>query len=85
MDPGGEVRGRVTDGQGRLVSRGKIFYWAGEKGFGVPLQADGTYLLEGLRLGKVRISVRAENFPEMFQEALVLPGTTTRLNFVLSP
>jgi len=85
LEAGGEVGGKVTDGQGRPISGGKVFCWVGEKGFGVPLRIDGTYLLEGLKPGKYRVSVRAENFPEKFQEAHVTPGSAVKLDFVLSP
>jgi len=85
LEAGGKVGGRVSDGQGRSVSRRKVFCWVGEKGFGVPLGTDGTYLLEGLRPGRYRVSVRGENFPERFQEAHVTPGSTVNLDFVISP
>ena len=85
LEAGGEVGGKVTDGQGTPISRGKAFYWVGERGFGVPLRADGTFLLEGLKPGRYRVSVRAENFPEKFQEAHVTAGSVAQLDFVLSP
>lgn len=85
LEAGGEVGGKVTDREGRPISQGKVFYWVEGKGLGVPLRKDGTYLLEGLRTGRYKISVRADGFPETFQEASVLPGRVVELNFVLSP
>jgi hypothetical protein len=85
LDPGGEVRGKVRDRQGRPIVRGKVFYWVGGKGFGVPLNQDGTYLLEGLKPGRYKFSVWSENHPEAFQEASVAPGSSVELDFVLSP
>jgi len=83
LEPGGEVRGRVKDQQGRPIGQGKVFYWVGGKGLGVPLNPDGSYLLEGLRPGKYRFSVRAEHFTEAFQEASVTAGSCLELDFVL--
>jgi len=85
LEPGGEVRGKVRDWQGRPIVKGKVFCWVGGKGLGVPLNQDGTYLLEGLKPGRYKISVRSENYSEAFQEASVAPGSSVELDFVLSP
>jgi hypothetical protein len=85
LEPGGEVKGRVKGRDGKPIAQGKVLYWVGGKGTGVPLNPDGTYLLEGLRPGRYKFSVRAQDFPETFHEALVVPGSCLELDFVLSP
>ena len=84
LEEGGDVAGRVVDREGRPITRGNVFYWTEGKGLGVPLQKDGTYLLEGLKPGRYRFSVRGEGYPEVNRESSVTSGSTLTLDFTLS-
>jgi len=85
LEPGGEVKGKVKDRLGRAVFRGKVVWWRGDRGIGVPLHQDGSYGLEGLPPGRHSLSVQAEGFSEVIQEVEVLAGSCQELDFVLSP
>jgi hypothetical protein len=56
---GGVIKGKVYDGAGRIVQEGDVFYQDGNKSFGVPLDTDGTYRIEGLTPGQYKVSVTA--------------------------
>jgi hypothetical protein len=59
LAPGGVIKGKVTDASGRAVPEGDVFYREGTTSFGVPLEQDGTYRIEGLAPGHYRVSVTA--------------------------
>ena len=55
--PGGTIKGKVTDGGGRVIDDGDVFYREGNTSFGVPIERDGTYRIEGLVPGEYKVSV----------------------------
>ncbi len=55
--PGGTIRGKVTDGSGKTVEDGDVFYREGRTSFGVPIERDGTYRIDGLIPGDYKLSV----------------------------
>jgi hypothetical protein len=57
LQPGGVIRGRVIDGNGRAVQDGDVFYKDGNTSYGVSLDRDGTYTIEGLAPGLYKVSV----------------------------
>ncbi len=57
LAPGGTVKGKVIDGRGMAVQDGDVFYREGNTSFGVPLERDGTYRIEGLAPGQYKLSV----------------------------
>lgn len=57
LPPGGVIRGKVIDGTGRAVQEGDVFYRAGDTSYGVPIDHDGTYRIEGLAPGTYDLSV----------------------------
>jgi len=54
---GGMIRGKVVDGMGKALPEGDVFYRDGNTSFGVPLDTDGTYRIEGLTPGEYKVSV----------------------------
>jgi len=56
---GGVIKGKVVDGGGRALQEGDVFYRDGNTSFGVPLETDGTYRIEGLAPGQYKVSVTA--------------------------
>ena len=57
LPPGGVIRGRVMDSSGRSRQEGDVFYRVGDTSFGVPIDHDGTYRIEGLAPGRYTVSV----------------------------
>ncbi len=57
LAPGGTIKGKVTDGRGKPVEDGDVFYREGTTSFGVPIDRDGTYRIEGLAPGQYKITV----------------------------
>lgn len=57
LSPGGVIKGTVIDALGKPVQEGDVFYRDGNTSFGVPLEMDGTYRIEGLAPGKYELSV----------------------------
>ncbi len=82
LQPGGTIKGRVTDASGRLLQDGDVFYRVGTTSFGVPIEKDGTYRIEGLLPGQYRISVMADG-REVVQTGEATAGKESVLNFVI--
>ncbi len=57
LSPGGVIRGKVFDPAGRPASDGDVFYRDGNSSFGVPIDNDGTYRIEGLAPGEYKVTV----------------------------
>jgi hypothetical protein len=57
LQPGGVVKGKVTNAGGTPVRSGDVFYKDGNMSYGVPIEMDGTYKIEGLAPGQYKISV----------------------------
>jgi hypothetical protein len=54
---GGVIKGTVVDGAGKALQEGDVFYRDGNTSFGVPVDRDGTYRIEGLTPGQYKVSV----------------------------
>ena len=54
---GGVIKGTVVDGAGKSIPEGDVFYRDGNTSFGVPVDRDGTYRIEGLTPGHYKVSV----------------------------
>lgn len=69
LPPGGVIRGKVVDDAGHALQEGDVFYRAGDTSFGVPLDQDGTYRIEGLTPGQYKVSfmVGEKNISQMVQ------------------
>jgi hypothetical protein len=59
LRPGGVIRGKVVDAFGKPLQDGDVFYQDGNTSFGVPIEQNGTYRIEGLAPGQYKISVMA--------------------------
>ena len=57
LRPGGVIRGKVVDAAGRPVQDGYVFYRDGNTSYGVSINADGTYRIEGLAPGQYSVKV----------------------------
>ncbi|MDD5224040.1 MAG: carboxypeptidase regulatory-like domain-containing protein [bacterium] len=85
LEPGGILKGSVQDQQGKPVKRGKIFIWTGDRGVGYTLKEDGTYLINGIKPGKYRLSIRSSGFIEEFKDIQIEKGKTYQTDFSLKP
>jgi hypothetical protein len=54
---GGVIKGKVVDGTGKTLQEGDVFYREGNTSFGVSIDRDGTYRIEGLTPGQYKVSV----------------------------
>jgi hypothetical protein len=57
LQPGGVIKGKVIDSSGRPLQDGDVFYREGNTSFGVPIERDGTFRIEGLTPGQYKVSV----------------------------
>ena len=56
LQPGGVIKGKIVDAHGRPASDGDVFYREGTTSYGVPVEQDGTYRIEGLAPGQYAVS-----------------------------
>jgi len=82
LQPGGVIRGKVVDASGKPVSDGDVFYREGSTSFGVPIDKDGTYRIDGLAPGQYRVSV-LNGDKETAGTAEAAAGRETVLDFVI--
>ena len=82
LQPGGVIKGRVTDAGGRPLQEGDVFYAEGTASYGVSIDRDGTYSIEGLAPGQYKVSVTTGE-KEVSRSAQVEAGKETHLDFVL--
>jgi hypothetical protein len=82
LQPGGVVRGKVVDAAGRPMQDGDVFYKDGNASYGVPIDVDGTYRIEGLAPGQYKISVVIGE-KEVTRSAQVEAGKDTIMDFVV--
>lgn len=82
LQPGGVIKGKVTDAGGRPLQEGDVFYTEGAASFGVSIDRDGTYSIEGLAPGQYKVSV-VTGEKEFSRSAQVEAGKETVLDFVL--
>jgi protocatechuate 3,4-dioxygenase beta subunit len=82
LKPGGVIKGRVFNSSGRPVQDGDVFYRDGKTSFGVPLDKDGSYKIEGLAPGQYKVTVMIGH-KELSNIAEAAAGKETLLDFVL--
>lgn len=82
LQPGGVIRGKVRNGSGKPVQDGDVFYKDGNASFGVPIDRDGNYSIEGLASGHYSLSVMIGD-QTVSRSASVDPGRETVLDFVV--
>jgi hypothetical protein len=82
LQPGGVIRGKVVDPSGGPVRDGDVFYREGDTSFGVPIDRDGTYRIEGLAPGQYKVSVTIGD-REVSRTAQAEAGRETVLDFVV--
>lgn len=82
LQPGGVIRGKVVDGAGRPVQDGDVFYRDGNMSYGVSIEKDGTYRIEGLAPGPYNVSVMSGE-KNVSRQGLVDAGKETVMDFVV--
>jgi hypothetical protein len=82
LQPGGVIKGKVRDGGGRPLQDGDVFYKEGTASYGVSIDRDGTYVIDGLAPGLYKVSVITQE-KEFSRSAQVEAGKETLLDFVL--
>jgi hypothetical protein len=82
LQPGGVIKGRVTDAGGRPLQDGDVFYQDGAASFGVPIDRDGTYRIEGLAPGPYKLSVVSGD-RKVSHDAAANAGKESVVDFVI--
>jgi len=82
LQPGGVIKGRVIDANNRPVQDGDVFYKEGTTSYGVSIDRDGSYKIEGLAPGQYKVSVIAGE-KEVSRRAQVEAGKETVMDFVV--
>jgi protocatechuate 3,4-dioxygenase beta subunit len=81
LKPGGVIKGRVVDANGRPASDGDVFYRDGAMSYGVPVEHDGTYRIEGLAPGQYPVSY-TQGEKRVSRVGQVVAGKETIMDFV---
>ncbi len=82
LQPGGVIKGKVTESSGKPVQDGDVFYREGNTSYGVPIDRDGTYRIEGLAPGQYKITAVIGD-KEIAHTINVEAGKDTTLDFVI--
>jgi len=82
LSPGGVIRGKVLAKSGKPVRDGDVFYREGNTSFGVPIDQDGTYRIEGLAPGRYAVKVTAGD-KSMSKDVQVEAGREIVQDFVM--
>jgi hypothetical protein len=82
LQAGGVIKGKVTKAGGAPVQSGDVFYKDGNTSYGVPIDRDGTYKIEGLAPGQYKISVIIDD-NEVSRVVNVEAGKETVEHFVV--
>jgi hypothetical protein len=82
LQPGGVIKGKVVDGSGKPLTDGDVFYRDGKTSYGVPIDRDGTYKIEGLSPGTFKVSVMLEG-RDVSRTVQVEAGRETVSDFVV--
>jgi len=82
LQPGGVIKGKVTDAGGQPLQEGDVFYKEGSASYGVSIDRDGTYTIEGLAPGQYKVSVMTGE-KESSGSAQVEAGKETVMDFVV--
>jgi transglutaminase superfamily protein/carboxypeptidase family protein len=82
LHPGGSIKGKVADSGGRPIADGDIFYRDGNTSFGVPIEKDGTYRIEGLAPGQYKVFVMTGD-REISRTGQVEAGKETLMDFIV--
>ncbi len=82
LQPGGVIKGKVIDAGGRPLQEGDVFYKEGNASYGVSIDRDGTYKIEGLAPGQYKVSVMTGE-KEFSRSAHVEAGKEAVMDFVV--
>jgi len=82
LPPGGVIKGKVLDGSGRPFQDGDVFYRDGSTSYGVSIDRDGTYKIEGLAPGQYKVSAVVGD-KEISRSVNVEAGKETVADFVV--
>jgi hypothetical protein len=82
LSAGGVIRGKVLSAGGRPVPDGDVFYREGSMSYGVPIEKDGAYRIEGLTPGQYAVSVLIGE-KDISSSAKVEAGKETVLDFTV--
>jgi len=82
LQPGGVIKGKVVDAGGRPVQDGDVFYKDGTASYGVSIDRDGTYKIEGLTPGQYKVSTMIGD-KEISRTVKVEAGVDTVADFTL--
>jgi hypothetical protein len=82
LHPGGAIAGKVTDAAGRAIGEGDVFYQEGKASYGVSLDRDGSYRLEGLAPGSYTVKLLVGS-REVVRQVQVEAGKETLQDFTL--
>ncbi len=81
LRPGGVIKGKVADANGIPVPDGDVFYREGTMSYGVPVELNGTYRIEGLAPGQYSLSY-TRGGKKVSRVGQTVAGKETVINFV---
>jgi hypothetical protein len=82
LQSGGVIKGKVVDGAGRPVQDGDVFYRDANTSYGVPIEPDGTYRIDGLASGQYTVSVTIGD-RKVTRQGRVEAGKETVMDFAV--
>lgn len=82
LQPGGTIKGKVSDAAGKPVQDGDVFYRDGNTSYGVSIDNDGSYRIEGLAPGEYKVSVTMGD-KEVARNVRVDAGKESSMDFVV--
>ena len=76
------IRGTVKDGNGQMISNGKVTLWRGSRGRVYPLD-QGKFSIVGLQSGKYPVTVNAKGWAPYNEKFVVVEGNTIEVHIRL--
>lgn len=82
LNPGGVIKGKVTGPDGKPVQDGDVFYKDNSASYGISIDTDGTYRIEGLTPGQYKVWY-ASGDKEIARTTNVEAGKDSLVDFVV--
>jgi len=82
LQPGGTIKGKVLDAVGKPVQDGDVFYKDGNTSYGVSIDNDGSYRIEGLAPGEYKVSATVGD-RDVSRNVRVEAGKESPMDFIV--
>jgi hypothetical protein len=78
----GTIYGLIKDPDGKLIPKGDVVLWEGDRGKVIPFER-GLYSLLGLQTGTYRVTIRADGYGEVEKNLQATRGEVKNLDIVI--